>query len=121
MHFPDVTEWGWIVEDNKLSIKWDSDENIKRVEKYRKLWTSGCNCRSSSNPCSNRTCGCRKSGKTCGPCKCCGKCENKPENPSINALMEEVSSEIGNPLSDVDNDCLTDDEPCDIISSDDFE
>ena len=45
--YPDITDWGWsFVNDEDLVFGWDSDANFRKVEKYRKLWTSGCKCRS---------------------------------------------------------------------------
>ena len=126
---PDITKWGWSVIDDNLEIKWDSDSNVKHVDKYRKLWTSGCSCKSLTKPCNSRNCGCRKSNKSCGPaCKCCDKCFNKPIDPSIEALMQESGTQSGSSdahIEVVQDDCITDDasEYCsdsnDLVYSDD--
>ena len=121
--FPDVADWGWSILDNKLVVKWDSEKNIQHIEKYRKLWTFGCHCKSSNNPCSSRNCGCNKSKKSCGPaCKCNNKCCNKPADPSINALLKEDNTVID--LSGLDfhlvrHDYLTDEESVDLSESED--
>ena len=128
LDLPDITKWGWSVINDNLEVKWDSDTNAKHVDKYRKLWTSGCSCKSLIKPCSSRNCGCRKSNKSCGPaCKCCDKCFNKPVDPSIEALMQESGTQSGRsdaPVEVLLDDCLTDDsENCsdsnDLVYSDD--
>jgi hypothetical protein len=89
--YPDVEKWGWSLVDDKLFVVWDSDQNLQNVDRYRKLWTSGCKCKSIGHPCSNKICGCKKALKTCGPaCKCSHLCCNKPVDPSIEALMQET-------------------------------
>ena len=90
--YPDITDWGWsFVDDKDLVFRWDSDANFRKVEKYRKLWTSGCKCRSITKPCISRTCGCRKSQKPCGPsCGCADTCHNKASDPSIPGLLQAI-------------------------------
>ena len=90
--YPDITDWGWsFVDDKDLVFRWDSDANFQKVEKYRKLWTSGCKCRSITKPCISRTCGCRKSQKPCGPaCGCADTCHNKASDPSIPGLLQAI-------------------------------
>ena len=121
MDYPDVEQWGWSITDDKLTVKWDSDHNIKYVEKYRKLWSSGCDCRSITKPCNSRTCGCKRDCKPCGPaCKCSDLCCNKPIDPSIDALMEGTVTNREGPsveLQVVTHDHLTDEESA--MSSDD--
>lgn len=112
--YPNIEDWGWCISGENLLFQWDSDENIKKVENYRKLWTGGCNCRAIRSPCANRICGCRKLDKTCGPsCKCSSNCCNKPEDPSIEGLLKghNTNSEDSNVELDVQiEECLTDDE-----------
>ena len=123
---PDITEWGWSVVENELVVKWDSQSNLKRIDKYRKLWINGCKCKSLNKPCSNRNCGCQKNLKSCGPaCKCSNKCCNKPVDPSIEALMQDesgTSSERpeGN-LEVVLEECVTDEEFDCFSDSDDID
>ena len=91
MKYPDTTQWGWSFVEKDLVFRWDSDANFRKVEKYRKLWTSGCKCRSVTKPCNNRTCGCRKSQKPCGPaCACADTCHNKASDPSVEGLLQAI-------------------------------
>lgn len=98
MVYPDITNWGWSYVDNELVFMWDSVTNVKRIEKYRKLWTNGCKCKSVSRPCKSRSCGCRKFDKPCGPaCMCCqDSCQNKAADPSIQGLMNAIYPEEEN-------------------------
>ena len=70
-------------------VRWDSEDNFRRIDKYRKLWSSGCRCQAKHcRP--GSACGCRRSDKPCGPsCLfCCEACQNQPENPSITSLLQ---------------------------------
>ena len=109
--YPPISEWGWSYVDNKLVFKWDSKSNLKRIEKYRKLWTSGCHCMS-TKPCFYKQCCCQKSRKPCGPaCQCSVACFNKPQDPSIRALLHNDDHEVDEKEFDmVEVDMLTDDE-----------
>jgi hypothetical protein len=73
--YPTLTDYGWSITDDRLSIVWDSKEHLTKVENFRKLWTQGCQCLKSH--CSNNQCGCRQENKFCGPlCKCGAGCLN---------------------------------------------
>ena len=94
IRYPIITDWGWSRVENSLAFKWDSIHNIKKVEKYRKLWSSGCQCKS-AKACSSKNCGCQKQNKRCGPaCSCPASiCNNKPLDPTISALLSELGDE----------------------------
>jgi hypothetical protein len=104
MLYPEITEWGWSYVDNELVFMWDSDSNVQRIERYRKLWTKGCKCKSTSRPCKSRACGCKKFDKPCGPaCMCCtDSCQNKPSDPSIQGMMDAMYPEDENILDIVE-------------------
>jgi hypothetical protein len=116
MIFPDLKEWGWCYVDKELVFKWDSKSNVQRIERYRKLWTSGCKCKSASRPCKSRACGCRKFDKPCGPaCMCYQECcQNQPSDPTVDGLMRAMYPEEENIIDIVElmerEDYLTDDE-----------
>jgi hypothetical protein len=90
VNYPDITQWGWtFLENGSLSVKWDSDHNFRNVENYRKLWTSGCHCLLNKKICGDRKCGCVKMLRPCGPaCTCTSACNNKPDDPSVDALLK---------------------------------
>ena len=108
--YPDVEMWGWCVVNNELVVKWDSESNVKHIDSYRKLWTSGCRCKRLKEPCSSKLCGCRKLEKLCGPgCRCNKNCCNRSEDASIVGLM--TRSQVDNEPCDIEEDeVLTDDE-----------
>jgi hypothetical protein len=75
MHLESLENWGWCYNDEKqLLIKWDSNENFKKIDKYRKLWTEGCHCE--IKHCKRGSaCSCLREGKSCGP-SCRGRWGN---------------------------------------------
>ncbi len=110
-------EEGEVVGDEGgVVFKWDSKSNLQRIERYRKLWTSGCKCKSASRPCKSRACGCRKFDKPCGPaCMCYQECcQNQPSDPTVDGLMRAMYPEEENIIDIVElmerEDYLTDDE-----------
>ena len=54
-------------EDGKLSIKWDSEENMLKVQQRVRLLMKGCGCKSG---CRTSRYGCRKDGTICSPDGC---------------------------------------------------
>ena len=52
-----LTSNGWIKEDGKLHIEWDSKENVQSVRKRVDLLLKGCGCRYG---CDTNRCSCRK-------------------------------------------------------------
>ncbi len=96
VNYADVLEWGWenyIDSDGtQLVVKWDSEENRRKVNQYHKLWSKGCHCLTSRPLCGSKRCSCFNRGKPCGPsCDCAhNMCSNQPEDPSIPALLEQL-------------------------------
>ena len=116
--YPSLTDWGWVYIDNELKFKWDSKANMKKIEKYRKLWSSGCHCKA-GKPCASLRCSCKKSGKSCGPgCSCqSNACNNKPVDPSIEALL----GELGDEVEFLEIQVVTDDESSDDSDDDEWD
>ena len=81
--YPQITRCGWEVDnDGKISVTWDTVENMTRVRENIVFLTQGCGCKSEKNKCLKGHCKCFKSGKKCGPgcsCKYCGNCYQSPE------------------------------------------
>ena len=75
---PPLTDFGWSTDDNILSVIWDTEANVKRVNDTIQWYTKGCSCKKG---CLTNKCSCRQSrvgGQTgyCRPgCKCIN-CEN---------------------------------------------
>ena len=56
-----------------------------------RLWTKGCTCKTG---CKNRSCGCRREGKVCGPgCGCKSLCYNSIDESvtTVDEFLEAVS------------------------------
>ena len=75
MHLADLASWGWKVENELLSIDWDSDDNQSLVRERVQLLTKGCKCKSG---CATGRCGCRRKGKHCAEGCSCLHCSNLP-------------------------------------------
>ena len=81
---PNITEWEWSIVDNEFIVKWDSQSNLKRTDKYRKLWINGCKCKSLNKPCSSKNCGCQKI--------------SDHVDPLVNVAINVVTSQLIHPL-----------------------
>ena len=44
IELPDLTSWGWKVNNEQLSIDWDSSENLSTIKERVRLLTKGCKC-----------------------------------------------------------------------------
>lgn len=64
---------GWVREEGKLNIVWDTMENRRKVKQKVQLLMKGCGCKSG---CRSNRCGCRKNGSACGPGCHCVNCMN---------------------------------------------
>ena len=57
-----ITQYGWKLTDDVLTVDWDSEENIRAVnEKVAGLLRS-CHCKTG---CKTARCSCKKRGKNC--------------------------------------------------------
>ena len=80
IQFPHLNNYGWLIENESLSVKWDSEFNYRKTDNIIKLWTKGCGCK--KDRCKTKRCGCSSQGKPCGPgCVCNALCFNAPEDP----------------------------------------
>ena len=71
----DLTQYGWMVVEEKLECDWESAENQTAVRERVGLLFRGCSC-SSVTACSSRRCSCVKKGIKCGPGCRCRNCSN---------------------------------------------
>nr|XP_054748899.1 uncharacterized protein LOC129254459 [Lytechinus pictus] len=78
--YPNISFYGYNVtnqdDKNKVSIIWDTEENINRIRENVIYLTRGCAC--SKSKCTNRLCKCVKDKRKCGPGCRCKHCENVP-------------------------------------------
>ena len=87
--FPSLNSYGWDVEDGKVRIRWDNEENIKDIQANVSYLTRGCKC--PKTKCSSNRCKCKKSGQFCGPGCTCKNCENTMlENDIENTIENET-------------------------------
>lgn len=111
--YPEIDQYGWTVEGNKVHFVWDTDENIQKVQNRLKLWTEGCSCKTA---CITLRCGCKKINNFCGPgCKCGSNCKNVSFNngylksdsctlpdPQLTMKDSEASGSFKLPENDID-------------------
>ena len=107
-----LTENGWALKNDDISVVWDTDDNLKRVQDTIQWYTKGCSCKSG---CTTNRCSCkrqsdrqgRKMGGYCGPgCKC-QNCTNIPnvQHQFLESLeepfeLEDIESDLGEEDSD---------------------
>lgn len=94
-----VTEFGWKVVDNTLTVVWDSNENMAMIQERVSQLLNGCKCKTG---CKTRRCSCRKSNRNCGEgCECSNCCNvNVNTSTSHECEMEEEMAEIA--LDEID-------------------
>ena len=68
-----ITDYGWSLIDNTLTIIWDTSENIEAVRNRVKLLLRGCKC---VTGCKTGRCSCRKSNRECAEGCQCTNCLN---------------------------------------------
>ena len=68
-----LSNYGWNVKDDSLTVDWDSDINMDAVRERVVSLLKGCGCRAG---CQTRHCGCKGKGKVCGEGCNCTNCMN---------------------------------------------
>ena len=56
-----ITEYGWTLSDNKLTVVWDTPENVQAIRARVNLLLKGCKC---VTGCTSKRCGCKKKKHT---------------------------------------------------------
>ncbi|KAJ8036249.1 hypothetical protein HOLleu_20166 [Holothuria leucospilota] len=74
VHVPDCTVHGWSLTDGLISVIWDTEENMKKVDNNQKMLRQGCKC---TKGCSQNWCKCRKGGRFCSLFCLCKNCKNR--------------------------------------------
>ena len=101
-----ITENDWTIENTKLCVVWDTEENMQLVRERVNLLLRGCNC---VTECKNSVCGCKRKNSKFIEGYQCINCENEVspavecDKLSVIALEEEVQSS-GNPYPNEDED-----------------
>ena len=68
-----MTEYGWTLQENVLSVTWDSEENMRTVKDRVSALLQGCKC---VTGCSTARCGCQKKKRECSVGCECTNCTN---------------------------------------------
>ena len=93
--FKPITENGWTIENTKLCVVWDTEENMQLVRERVDLLLRRCKC---VTGCKNRVYGCKRKNSKCTEGCQCINCENEvspavqSDKLSVIALEEEVRS-----------------------------
>ncbi|VDI21136.1 Hypothetical predicted protein [Mytilus galloprovincialis] len=90
MSLPDLNSYGWNISDGEITVVWDTEINLKKVNDTIQWYTKGCSCKSGST---TLRCSCKKSAnKYCSPgCKCVN-CVNLPTN--LNQAVDDPDSDL---------------------------
>ena len=102
MELAELTSWGWKVNNEQLSIDWDSSENLSTIKERVQLLTKGCKCKSG---CGTSRCGCRRKGHHCSEGCVCQHCCNFPSDQDEHS---ESPAELLETQEDIYDDIETD-------------
>lgn len=100
-----ITEYGWTLSDNKLTVLWDTPENMEAIRQRVHLLLKGCKC---VTGCTTRRCGCKKNSTQCSEGCQCTNCLNMPDTEGMDldlaeiGLEEEVTTDITQLDTDTD-------------------
>ena len=79
---------GWIEDNGKLAIDWESQENIQKVRKRVDLLLKGCACKTG---CKTNRCSCKRNCLACSPgCRCMHCCNDDSPSREEDILEAEV-------------------------------
>ena len=84
-----ITDYGWSVVNDKLTVVWDTDDNIKCVQARVALLLDGCKCKTG---CGTRHCKCVKNNRQCLEGCQCTNCRNTGFASSSNAELNDLST-----------------------------
>ncbi|CAC5422646.1 LIN54 [Mytilus coruscus] len=90
MSLPEINSFGWNISNGEITVVWDTEINLKKVNDTIQWYTKGCSCKSG---CTTLRCSCKKSAnKYCSPgCKCVN-CLNLPTN--LNQVVDDPDSDL---------------------------
>jgi len=106
MDLQPITEYGWSLINNKLTVLWDTVENMEAIRQRVHLLLKGCRC---VTGCATRRCGCKKNNTQCSEGCQCTNCINMPETEGRGdldlaeiAIEEEVTTDKAQLDTDTD-------------------
>ena len=106
-----LTEYGWTLKDGKLTIVWDTEDNMKAVRQRVKVLLQGCKCKTG---CTTARCKCKREGEICKEGCQCFNCQNIQVTPIESDLPEEIYLSLeeldDGDLAELDDGDLGDDE-----------
>ena len=87
-----LCDYGWSVQNENISVAWDSDSNMDSIRERVSSLLKGCGCKTG---CHSRQCGCKGKGKLCGEGCNCINCTNTGTQTIASGTnsMEEASIE----------------------------
>ena len=67
-------DYGWkVIENEKIEVVWDTEDNIKKIRKRAEILLKGCKCKTG---CKSGRCKCRREKNDCSEGCECINCEN---------------------------------------------
>ena len=107
MSLQPITQYGWSITNDKLTIVWDTTENMQAVRDRVKLLMRGCKCVTGCNT----RCSCRRNDRQCSEGCECINCTNISVNTSEDNEIAEIALEEAvttNGIEDKETDELMD-------------
>ncbi len=102
MNLEPITLYGWAIQDSRLTIQWDTEENLKAIRERVTTLTRGCKCVSG---CRTKRCGCVKKNRLCSVgCECTHCINTLPRTSPTTPINTDLPSHD----SDVSDDDLDD-------------
>ena len=101
-----ITNWGWQLVENRLTIIWDTPENIAAIRDRVQLLLRGCKC---ATGCNTGRCGCRKKQRECSEGCECRNCLNMSCSATYPRTSEPELAEIAVEESVAASDILPED------------
>lgn len=92
MELMPLSEFGWLIDGDSLTIHWDSAENVTAVQQRVASLLKGCKCKTG---CATSHCGCKKKKRYCSAGCECISCVNTatPEPATDNSLHQLILEE----------------------------
>ena len=99
-----LTEFGWTIDENNLTLDWDSQENVDAVKQRVASLIRGCKCRTGCGI----SRGCKKNAEVCSMgCKCINCLNTATPEPATNtsllhlSLEEEIADNLTDEVGDI--------------------
>lgn len=100
-----ITQHGWTVTDEKLTVVWDTPENLQAVRDRVKLLLRGCKC---VTGCTTGRCGCNKNNRRRSEGCECKNCSNITTAENETAIADVALEEEYSTSDNIENDEIMD-------------